>query len=743
MHNCIIICIRICIRIRIRTIHASRVSAEPGLLLPTHPNPHPHPYPHTKSNISSNISSNSRTKSKSNSDSDSKTMRNPFPVSIAPRPKPRLLWEKSSSSGVTLDTTFHSICNSSGSGNSNTTTNNNNNTNTNNNNTNNASFATVTESDLNEFAGLASSAPSTISFVVRFPPFDADATATAPTGSNYSNSNNDNDSGTRRLRDLIGIPLAVNHDTNRFEVVAGCEPSESSSSSSSSSSLVPLLPLSLAILLQPGDVLESIDGVPIVVTGAARNANTNTNTSNANTSNANTANNTNTTNNRHRLGRRFPNLHAPLPLPLPLPWPCLSFDGEEDLCEYQRVRVSPRKNGPAANDNDNDNDNGENADGTEFCTITLTFACGSREATTTTIGELGADPAACGNGKGNSKGNADAPSRRPVHHAYLVNHRGTSRDDSKSRSNSNSNSNDDDEDDDDDPFLQLDAVVEEITVQPTTHKEEEEDPPLPEVITTTTNTSSNNNNNNSNNNSNNNNGTSKADLRNETGDEDSHRGCRSLFLRIRSIPSDSWLCHQNHIRAGDVLVSVNDAPTTAITTATNANANANTNTNTNAGCSTEDLSGIWTAALRSAAEETPGCTVVLLAAAAAGGFSSSSLSPSAPRAWSSRLRRAAVTAGGSALVGTGAVLMVTPLHPVGHAMALGGLGVLGTEFEAPRTALDGVRRSWTRVRERRKQDRQQKLEGSESDDDNDDNDNDNDVAGANRDSDFAPEDCVD
>jgi hypothetical protein len=30
---------------------------------------------------------------------------------------------------------------------------------------------------------------------------------------------------------------------------------------------------------------------------------------------------------------------------------------------------------------------------------------------------------------------------------------------------------------------------------------------------------------------------------------------------------------------------------------------------------------------------------------------------------------------------------VTPLHPIGHAMAIGGLGVLGTEFDGPRKAM--------------------------------------------------------
>ena len=54
------------------------------------------------------------------------------------------------------------------------------------------------------------------------------------------------------------------------------------------------------------------------------------------------------------------------------------------------------------------------------------------------------------------------------------------------------------------------------------------------------------------------------------------------------------------------------------------------------------------------------------------------------------IRRSVVAVGGSALVGTGAVLMVTPLHPVGHAMAIGGLGVLGTEFDGPKNLVKGI-----------------------------------------------------
>jgi hypothetical protein len=57
------------------------------------------------------------------------------------------------------------------------------------------------------------------------------------------------------------------------------------------------------------------------------------------------------------------------------------------------------------------------------------------------------------------------------------------------------------------------------------------------------------------------------------------------------------------------------------------------------------------------------------------------------------IRKRAIAVGGGALVGTGAVLMVTPLHPIGHAMAIGGLGVLGTEFEGPKKAFQKARQS--------------------------------------------------
>jgi hypothetical protein len=60
---------------------------------------------------------------------------------------------------------------------------------------------------------------------------------------------------------------------------------------------------------------------------------------------------------------------------------------------------------------------------------------------------------------------------------------------------------------------------------------------------------------------------------------------------------------------------------------------------------------------------------------------------SPPRTRRESIKRAAIATAGGALVGTGAIIMATPLHPIGHAMALGGLGVLGTEFEAPKRAM--------------------------------------------------------
>jgi len=63
--------------------------------------------------------------------------------------------------------------------------------------------------------------------------------------------------------------------------------------------------------------------------------------------------------------------------------------------------------------------------------------------------------------------------------------------------------------------------------------------------------------------------------------------------------------------------------------------------------------------------------------------------------WS--LRRAAVAVGGGAMVGVGSVIMATPLHPIGHAMAIGGVAVLGTEFEAPRRIVNSAKKGFQKT----------------------------------------------
>jgi len=78
-----------------------------------------------------------------------------------------------------------------------------------------------------------------------------------------------------------------------------------------------------------------------------------------------------------------------------------------------------------------------------------------------------------------------------------------------------------------------------------------------------------------------------------------------------------------------------------------------------------------------------------------------------------KIRKAAVTAGGGTLVASGALLMATPLHPVGHAMAFGGVGLLSTEYDTPmlkavnaakgaKERLSETRQSWNERRMLRK-----------------------------------------
>ena len=93
------------------------------------------------------------------------------------------------------------------------------------------------------------------------------------------------------------------------------------------------------------------------------------------------------------------------------------------------------------------------------------------------------------------------------------------------------------------------------------------------------------------------------------------------------------------------------------------------------------------------------------------------------------VRKSVVGALGGTLTASGAVLMVTPLHPVGHAMALGGVAVLATEFEAPRKVLIDAkqrlgegRMKWNEMRRSRREARSMSIrqEGSWSGDNGED-----------------------
>lgn len=123
------------------------------------------------------------------------------------------------------------------------------------------------------------------------------------------------------------------------------------------------------------------------------------------------------------------------------------------------------------------------------------------------------------------------------------------------------------------------------------------------------------------------------------------------FLRIKKITSTS--ASDIAVNQGDLVIGISDSPCLTI--------------------DPEDAALLW-----QVKSET--MNVVSIATLAA-----------SKRSWRQRLKRASVTIGGGALVGVGAVIMATPLHPVGHAMAIGGVGVLGMEYEGPRKLVNRFR----------------------------------------------------
>jgi hypothetical protein len=90
--------------------------------------------------------------------------------------------------------------------------------------------------------------------------------------------------------------------------------------------------------------------------------------------------------------------------------------------------------------------------------------------------------------------------------------------------------------------------------------------------------------------------------------------------------------------------------------------------------------------------------------------------------WNS-VRKSAVAVGGGTMTAVGAVMMVTPLHPIGHALAIGGVAVLGTEFDAPKKALESARGLASNAISKRKRLSQLDQDTAESDDGHESNSN--------------------
>ena len=83
----------------------------------------------------------------------------------------------------------------------------------------------------------------------------------------------------------------------------------------------------------------------------------------------------------------------------------------------------------------------------------------------------------------------------------------------------------------------------------------------------------------------------------------------------------------------------------------------------------------------------------------------------AQRRWT-RLRKASVKVGGGTLVGVGGVMMVTPLHPIGHAMAIGGIAALGKDSQGIEKAKTKIKDRFSRMKKDRYRNRS--LESRES-----------------------------
>jgi hypothetical protein len=92
------------------------------------------------------------------------------------------------------------------------------------------------------------------------------------------------------------------------------------------------------------------------------------------------------------------------------------------------------------------------------------------------------------------------------------------------------------------------------------------------------------------------------------------------------------------------------------------------------------------------------------------------LAPTQAQRQRDTIRRTAKAVGGGTMIGVGAVMMVTPLHPIGHAMAIGGVGIVGSEFDGAKKA---VSKAKNRINPGKKAKDEDKHEGGDSQGQND------------------------
>ncbi len=438
-------------------------------------------------------------------------------------------------------------------------------------------------SHLSLYGGLLSKPPSSITFVVLRPSSNP-LTTTTSSETNLRLSR-------QKLHNLLGVRLVKSQKTNhRFQVVRddwqcenddeGEEETASQMDSVDSEEVSPLLPPQLTVLLRPGDVLESVNGM--MIGGRRRSI--------------------------LALGKNR----------------CCDEEDLFNIVSRDQSKMEEESAGAEVVIADNTETTENPSTGAYFIT-TLTFVCydGSTKTASSSTPEKDVSMTVTDVGA-SSSGEKEASSVTPakdvvvppptptapiVHKAYFVDRSGEGQKDS---------------------FL-LDRFVTLETV--------------PKSILETSKAS-------------------RFSIGNKTDtvasqNQNEGKKAGSSLLHMGPIPENHWLTKQTKIKEGDFLLCADDTPCY------------------NGELSPGDLSMIWMTKVVSLSSK---------------GYVSITTCSTPPTVMES-IRKKAVAATGGALVGTGAVLMVTPLHPVGHAMAIGGLGVLGTEFETPRKAFQKAKQS--------------------------------------------------